>query len=602
LLFPSVQFEIDWFDVEPESSFLCENFEYMKIKQLVALGFVASVMLAACSSKGPEYTRFIPKSSGYVIALDVKSMMTKLNEYSLTMENMLEVLKEKNKSGDYTKALEIWKQFSDAGLDFENKVLVAVPEINMDKGAVSFQLVAGVKDAAKLEAFVAKLPNAPKVQKDGDLSLVTIDGNVIMGWNKDAVMIVGKQSTPDYGMVDMNDTSAVASIPGAEGVKADIKKYFSLKKDESIASVKEFTDLLQEKADVAVFTSSAGATGSGANPFLGMLPKVKELIDGVYSTTTLNFESGKIVINGQTYAGKKLAEILSKYAGPVADLSLVERYPSANINGVTAFSFKPELIPAFLKETGFDAFVNIMLTEGGTSVDEIAKAFKGDFAVIFSDFAMKTIDAGKDASYKRIEPTGKLVFAARIGDKVAFDKLIALAEKQGGIRRVGNRLVPVIDAESGMPDPSSFGFVAGIENDLLIVSNDSAVYASYASGKSGAALPAATKAVLKDQSMSFYVNTPSILKGIPDAVFDTADHHERNILNRSKEMFGEMYFNSTNFDGKKITSKGEVALVAGKNALPQLVRYLMYIADEMKQKQADEEAMYKAIESKIQGE
>jgi Domain of unknown function (DUF4836) len=581
--------------------FFVKILESMKLKQLVVLGIVASVLLTACSSKGPEYTRFIPKSSGYVVALDVKSMMTKLNEDSLTIENMLEVLKDKNNSGDYTQALEIWKQFKDAGLDFENKVLVAVPELNMENGAVSFQLVAGVKDAAKLEAFVAKLPNAPKVQKDGDLNLITLDGNVIMGWNKEAVMIVGKQSTPDYGMVDMGDTTAVATIPGAEGVKADIKKYFGLKKDESIASVKEFTDLLKETADVAVFTSSTGATGSGANPFLGMMPKVKELLDGVYSTTTLNFENGKIVINGQTYAGKKLAEILSKYAGPVADLSLVERYPSTNINGVTAFSFKPELIPAFLKETGFDAFVNMALSEGGTSVDDIAKAFKGDFAVVFSDFAMTTIEAGKDASYKRIEPTGKLVFAARIGDKASFDKLITLAEKTGSIRRVGNRLMPVIDGETGMTSEAPFGFVAGIENDLLIVSNDSVVYASYAAGKASAAMSASAKTALKDQSMSFYVNTASILKGIPDAVFDSTDNHEKNILNRSKEVFGEMYFNSTNFDGKKVTSKGEVAMASGKNALPQLVRYLMFIADEMKQKQAEEEAMYKQIESEIQG-
>lgn len=582
--------------------FFVKILKSMKLKQMVALGIIASIVLTACSSKGPEYTRFIPKSAGYVIAFDVKSMMTKLNEDSLTMENMLDVLKEKNNTGDYTQALEIWKQFKDAGLDFENKVLVAVPEINMDKGAVGFQLVAGVKDPAKLEAFVAKLPNAPKVEKDGDLSMVTIEGNVMMGWNKEAVMIVGNESPSDYGMLDFNDSSAVASIPGAEGVKADIKKYFTLKKDESIASVKEFTDLLQEKADMAIFTSGNGATGSGANPFLAMLPKVKELLDGVYSTTTVNFEDGKIVINGQTYAGKKLAELLSKYAGPVADLSLVERYPSANINGVTAFSFKPELIPAFLKETGFDAFVNMALSEGGTSADDIAKAFKGDFAVVFGDFAMKTIDEGKDASYQRIEPSGKLVFAARIGDKTAFDKLIALAEKQGGIRRVGNKLVPAIDAESGMPDPSSFGFVAGIENDLLIVSNDSAVYASYAAGKSGTAISASAKAALKDQSLSFYVNTPSILKGIPDAIFDSADHHERKILNRSKEMFGEMYFNSTNFDGKKITSKGEVALTSGKNSLPQLVRYLMFIAEEMKQKEADEEAMYKQIESEVQSQ
>ncbi|HSC53938.1 MAG TPA: DUF4836 family protein [Phnomibacter sp.] len=575
----------------------------MKLKYLLGLGVIASFLLSACSSKGPDYTRYIPKSSAYVVALDVKSMMIKLDEDSLTIENMLEVLKDENNKADYTKALEVWTQFKDAGIDFENKVLVAVPDFNYTSGDISFQVVAGVKDAAKLEAFVSKQPNAPKVKKDGDLSIVDLSSGVAIGWNKKAVMIVGKQSTPSYSMMDEGDTATVTQIPGAEGLQADIKKYFDLKKEESIASVKEATDLIAEKADIGIFTSNTATSEvGGPGSMLTKMPKIKELLDGVYSTTTVNFEKGKVVVNGKTYAGKKLAELLSKYTGPVADMSLIERYPSNNINGIFAFSFKPETVPALLKETGFDAFVNMMLAEGGTTIEDIAKAFKGDFAVIFSDFAMKVQEAGKDASYRSIEPEAKLLFAARIGDKAAFDKLIALAEKTGEVRRVGNKLVMVQNMGDGQaittikPPP----FVAGIENGLFIVSSDSAVYANYVAGKTSANISATAQAAIKNQSSGFYLNIPAMLNSIPDNIFDTTEVHPKNILNRSREVFGEMYFNTANFDGKKIDSKGELTILTGKNSLPQLVRYLMFVAEEIKQQNDADEVMVEEEKVKLE--
>ncbi len=562
----------------------------MKILKLTGFLLAASVLMMACGKKGPEYTRYIPKEASYVVAMDIKSMMTKLAADSLTVENMLDVLKKENNQEDYTKALEMWKQFKDAGLDWENKVLVAIPTIDLSKGNVAFELVAGLKDEKKLADFIAKLPNAPKVNKDGDISFANL-GPVSIGWNKTTAMIAGNEGMHG-GMEDLDSTNA--AIPGSEGSKGIITKYFNLKKDESLASVKELDKLLEQKADVAIYTNSSNLSNPAANPFLAMMPKVKELLDGVYSTSIVNFEDGKITMESHSYAGSKLADLLKKYAGPEVDLSLAQRYPSANVNGVAAFSFKPELIPAFLKETGLDALANLPLTQSGSNVDEIAKAFKGDFAVVFSDFSVQTKDMGKDASYKSYEPTGKLVVAVRIGDKAAFDKLIGLVEKQGFIRRQGNRIMPLNDGE--VVDSKLY---AGVENDLLIFATDSTIYANYVANRSNQGLNATAQTALKGQSIGFYVNAESILKGIPADVFDTTSLHERNILNRSKDLFKDMWFNSANFDGKQITSKGEVTLTSSKNSLPQLVRYLMFIADEMKLKEKEEEAMYNSDESNM---
>jgi len=41
-------------------------------------------------------------------------------------------------------------------------------------------------------------------------------------------------------------------------------------------------------------------------------------------------------------------------------------------------------------------------------------------------------------------------------------------------------------------------------------------------------------------------------------------------------------------------------MAPGKNTLPRLVRYLMFIADEMKAKEKEEEEMYKRMEAEIE--
>jgi hypothetical protein len=566
----------------------------MKTRQIFGWVLLAAVLLTACSKKGPSYAKYVPKSAGYVLAFDLKRLTQKLEQDSLTFENMLTVINEDKSSKAYTEALSKWNEFKDAGVDFEQKVLVAVPALDVTAGSVSFQLVAGLKDPSKLEAFIAKQKDAPKIEKEGNLSMVDMNG-VVLGWNKEAVMLVGAQSTPSYDLLNDSTDAPIDAVPGAEGEKALLKKYFDLKKDESVLSLDEFGQLMEDPADVAVFTNSESMTGTQVNPLMAtMQSKLKDLLQGMYSTTKINFEQGKIVVESNSFIGTKMGDLLKKFAGPVVDMSLVERYPSANMNGVAAFSFKPELIPAFLQETGFDALAGVAMAEAGVTVDDVIKAFKGDFAIMFSDFAIQHVDQGKDAAFKAHMPVAKVLMAVRIGDKAAFEKLLNTAAGKNLIRREGNRIYPGGEELNAAVGNSVF---VGIENDLLVVASDSAIYAGYAAATTGAALKPAAASAIKGKSLGFYVDASSILQGISNDVFDSTDVHMKNILDRSRGTFKEMWFNTSNFDGKKISSYGELVLADQKNALPQLVRFLMYAADEVKLQQKQEEIMYQKMEN-----
>ncbi len=565
----------------------------MQPKRIAVLMITAVFLLTACSKKGPKYTQYIPKDASYVVSIDLKSMVTKLEKDSLTVENMMEVLKDTTDPSKYSKALEIWKQFKDAGLDLESKVLVAVPSIDMNSGSVSVEVLAGLKDGKKLEDFIGKMPSPPKVQKEKDFSYAIKD-EMIVAWNSDAVMIVAgtKNRRTTYYEPDADgSTQAAPVVPGSDGSQLDkVKKYFSLKKEESIASVKEFGDLMGKEADVAIFTNTAGL--AGANATLAIMPKVKDLLEGIYSTSTINFEDGKMVMDGNTYVGKKLAEILNKYTGPEVDMSLIEPYASNNVDGVVAFSFKPELVSAFLKETGFDALIDMGLAQQGVSMADITKAFKGDFAFIFSDFAVSEVEKPDYAggTYKSKDPSAKMLFAVRIGDKAAFDKVITVATKTGMFTRQGNRLVP---ADVNPADAQKL--ILGIENDLFIYCSDEALYKSYVAKTAKIGLSDEAKSAIKGSSIALFFDGEKILKGIPESLFDSTEIHERNILSRSKTTFKTLTFTTENFDGKKIHGTGELTMAPGKNSLPQLVRFLMYAAEEMKQHDAEREARYKEL-------
>ena len=567
----------------------------MQFKRLAGLAIIAMMLLTACSKKGPSYTRYIPKNAAYVVALDVKEMMAKLEKDSLTVENMMAVLKDTSNPSQYSEAMAIWGQFKDAGLDFENKVFLTVPAVNATGTEIDIQVLAGLKDAAKLEDFIKKMPEAPAIKKDGELSYASKEG-MIMGWNKDAVMILASPAAPHMNYdTDGGDepASAAPAVPGEGADLAKLKKYFGLKTEESIVEVAEFKDLIGKKADIAVYTSASDLAGTG-NPALAMMPKVKELLADIRSATIINFEDGKVVMEGDTYLGKKLGDIVKQYSGPTVDIDLITPYPSNDVVGLMAFSFKPELIGALAKEAGVDALADLALSQKGLTTAEVLKAFKGDIAVVASDFVMKKVEktTWEDVKYMSTEPSVKVLAAVRIGDKAVFDKLIGMMVNEGMLVKKGNRLLLANNGVAEVGEPAAIG----VENDLLVIASDEDVYKAYVAKSAKIGISDDVKGHIKGSSMAMYADIGKVLAGVPESVLDSNDVHSKNILAKAKPLFKTMSFTTENFDGKKIHGAGEMLLAEGKNSLPQLVRFLMYTAEEMKQKQNEQKAKWQDIE------
>jgi hypothetical protein len=573
----------------------------MITKRLIGGGALAlMLLLTSCGKKSPSYTKYITNDANYVVGIDVRSILEKLEKDSMSVENMMTAIKDEANLDKYKKAVDMYNQFKDAGIDWSSRVYVAASFSGnfMGGGGATFgsETVAGLKDAKKFEDFLKKQPETKDIKKGDGFSYTGGGGNVI-GWNDDAVIMVSAQSTPSYTSY-MPDSSGNMTLPPSETNATEsvslLSRYFKLNKDSSIADAEGFGDLQSKMADITVYSQ----TGDMSKLFpVFALPKFKDLLKG-YSTSTVNFEDGKIAVEGTSHLSKQLSDLLKKYAGPEVDLDLIENYPSANVDAVVAFSFKPELVTGLLQEFGAMGFVEQGLQGTGLTTADINKFFKGDFAVVVSDFSMakETAVMGKDAmtTYSSTQPTAKVIFTAKLGDKAVVDKVLKLAQDRGFIIRNGNSIMPNPQMGGG-----AFPYAISIANDKLVFASDSAVFNAYLANTQKIGLSAEVKNSLKGKAMSAYVDMEKIFAGINPSTFDSSDVMEKAVFEKAKATFKNGWYTMDNISGSTITAKGEVNFVdTKKNSLSQIVSFGLYAYQQQQaQSQKEMETMPMMVDS-----
>lgn len=558
----------------------------MNLKHMMGAAIIGMLLLTACGKKAPSYAKYIPKDAGYVVALDVQSMMVKLQKDSLSIDNMMDAFKDS--SADYAKAVSTWKDFKDAGVDFSNKIFVTFSTSGismMGGGNTSFEMVGGLKDAAKLEAFIKKQPHFGEIKK-GDGFSYAGENDMMVGWNDDAVIMVGTNENK-YANYNMDDRTGAAprSQSNAATASEKLKKYFKLEKAESMASVDAFADLMGKKADISMYNSAN--LSSMPAMITGFVPKLKDLLEGTYSTSLINFDDGKADIQTTGYLSEKMAELIKKYPSNDVDMGMLENYPSSNVDGLMLMSFNPKLIPELVKAVGADAIANVGLANAGLNLDEVGSIFKGDFAFAVSDFTMIKKDYGNGMSMP--SPSVKIIFSAKIGNKGALDKVIALGEKQGMVVRQGDR---ILVANNGVP-LQGMPYAISLANDAITIASDSALLTTYLAKTQKIGLSDDVKSKLKSTSAAFYVDMEKIFTGMGTSMFDSTDMEGRNSFEKAKATFKDGWFTAGNFDGKKSESKGELVFVdPKKNSLSQIVNFAIYAGQQQKAKSTRQAAEY----------
>ncbi len=529
----------------------------MKSSARYSLFFVAVIFMAtSCSKSVPDQTKYIPKDAMLVFDMDWKSLSEKASKGNINWDSLFtEVIDEKDDS-TIAKGKKMMEDFKSSGIDMESNIFffVKIGGSMMSGQSASGGIVAGMKDAGMFENYIKKQDNAGEIKKESNYSYISLGNAIFIGWNKDVVIVTGS-----------GDTKAGSGSPSVTSTPQTLAALFSQKEDESVASISEFRDLMAEKADLLMWTNSSSMMSSV--PLLG-LTKFADLLKDSYGAGTLNFEDGKLVGNFKSYSGKDLADIWKKYAGPTANMDMINQYP-APLSGFAAFSFNPQIITEIIKFGGMESTANQYLQEMGFTLDDITKAFKGDFAIAFSDLGVKKKEyPGMMGIGSYSEPVGKLIFNATIGDKAAYDKIVSSLAKMGEMEMKNGQYVPM-----GMGDYLTWNMTG----KNLILATDSSLSQQYLAGKGNAAVPADIAGKSKGKAFVLYFDINKVLQSIPQ------DSTSMESLNAAKATFKNVIATSDNYNGKYVGSDFELRTMNDKeNSLVSLVKFISASSKEIK--------------------
>lgn len=538
-----------------------------------------ATLMVSCKNNTPKEAKYIPKETSLVLALDPQQLQDKLQKGGISIDALVQKIF-KSDSIDSKDKAKFNELRTNAGIDWNEKLFVfMINKSNADNSQTNvFSVLGSLNDASKLEAFLKKEDKliTRTIQKEKDYSYMVTEDGSMLSWNDKQVIatMYTRSAKPVYDTIEMTFKKPAPANTEAE-MKAQVNRYFTQKPAESLADVEIFTNMFKEKADGYAFTSANSSFSGVLNTMPIQIPRLEEILKDNYSASTLTFEDGKILAKSATYTNQLLSSVLKQYSGPTVNLSMIENYPSQNINCVVVAAFNPELIGGLLKQLEVEGLVNNFLEKSGLSSQDIYKSLKGDIAVVISDLGMSQPEPqskNDERSMMGKRPSGKMLINATVGDKASFIKLMDLAAAQGFVVKQNNTYKATgVVAAMGM-------FIMADDRNLIIAS-DSLTYTQYMAKATKAAINPEILDRLKGKSTAFYFDIANTLNGF----MGDSTGHFNNSMRTAKGTFKDMIATSDNFDGKSVKAVFEVRMQNEKqNSLVTLTSLLTDIAVDMR--------------------
>jgi hypothetical protein len=164
------------------------------MKQIIRsfLGLMLITMLmVSCKNNTPKEAKYIPKEASLVLVVDPQQLQDKLQKGGISIDALVEKIF-KSDSADTKDKAEFNEIRTNAGIDWNDKLFVfMINKANADNSQTNvFSVLGGLKDAAKLEAFLKKHEElkSKTIQKEKDYSyMITHDGSML-SWNDKQVI------------------------------------------------------------------------------------------------------------------------------------------------------------------------------------------------------------------------------------------------------------------------------------------------------------------------------------------------------------------------------------------------------------------------------
>ncbi len=517
------------------------------------LAAVAILLLASCSKKNKE-GKFVPKNAAVVVHVNGASLSSKLPWDEIKKNALFQKMYADSSIPTFIKgALD---NPDNSGIDTKTDMIFFMQKDSVG-GVVVF--TGTIKDAEKFKLFSLDITKGgTESEKDG-INFIT-KSPFSVGWNKEKfVCLVNapELSMDGYKPSSWGDSSYTVK---SRDLSAACKTIFDLKESNSLAEDEKFTELVKQPGDLHFWMNSEEFYKDGlANPAMAML-NLTTLYKGSRSAATLNFESGKILMDIKSYAGKELTELYKKYGGKNIDEEMIKRLPSKDVAAVFAMSYKPEGIKELLKLMGVEGYANMGLAFVGFSLDDFIKANKGDILFAISDFKKSPNDTSiidaqgnKDDKAYLFKQTPDILFAASIGDKDAFNLLIKAGEKFG--KNV----------------PAEIPVAYNSNGKYFAIGNSKENIAKYTGTNSNTSFDFLSK--ISGEPFGGYINLQYIMKAFESEA--TKDSTAKAVYDASLKMWDDVYMKGGSYSGGGITQTMEINLIdKNTNSLKQLNQYL----------------------------
>jgi hypothetical protein len=508
------------------------------------------IFLFSSCGKRNEAGKMIPSDALFVTQVNIKSLNNKLSWDEIKKTSWYQKVYSDSSTPDWRR--KILDNPSASGIDFDEGLTFFVAK---NAGTEYFAAEGKLKSEKDFEQFNKNFNPSQTAKKEGNINVLILKDNNVVGWNDDHFIYVMNPETTSSQMYKWRDSSNFQNtvpVDKSAELSSICKNLFSLKSDSSLSKNDHFASLLKENGDIHVWQNSeAIIKSSSALGMLGML-KLDAFTKDNFSTYTVNFDKGKIVVDQKIYASKELTDIVKKYTGNSINMDMIKNIPSQNVLGLFAFNFKPEGITELIKLTGADGIVNSYAQELGFTLYDFSKATDGNWLLSFSDFKMNPDTLNK--------PSLNYVLSAGIGDKASLQKIIDAAKKTTSQLGKDSAVNYVMNDKV-----IAFGSSTSFANQYLAGNNNKFDFADKISG----------------HPVAFYLDIHKILTEFSTLKTDHADRKE--MLNESLNTWNNIIASGGEFKDNGFTFHAEINLInKDTNSLKQLSNYLdnMYKINE----------------------
>jgi Domain of unknown function (DUF4836) len=539
-------------------------------RALSILSLFVLLFVVSCK-KGDKSGLLVPEDAGVVVHINSPSLSSKLSWEEISQT---EWFQEISKEATDSTAAKLLKDPGQSGIDSKAALVFYVKKQGRG-GYVAF--TGTVKDAATFEAFNKEISKGEAtVTKDGDISYLSSGKSGLVAWTSSRFVYIGDAPLGDMQQAFERQGSYESYKFPVDSLKMFGKTALTLKSSDNLDKDSRFTSLIQDGSDVHIWVNASSLYSNSLGGGVLSMMKLNMLLEGNVSATSLNFDNGKIAVKSKQFYGDAMRKILSDYPAKPLSEDVINRIPSQNVVSVFAMNYPPAGLNEFLKATGIDGMTNGFLGRMGYSIEEFIKANKGELLISVSDLEIKTkekvMDMGEGQEpykYSTTEPDMKVLFAASVNDKPAFDKLIGIA----------------LAETKGMTSANTPEIHYKLDNNWFAASNSQEHVEKFLAGGS-------TKNAVADKisghPFGFYIDIQKIIKSGEASVKDSSD---KAAMTASVNMWQDAIATGGAYKDKALDFEFEINLVdKNTNSLKQLNQYIntMYkIQSEKKKKYMD---------------